>query len=92
MDELYPRQFGGVPEKFKAEGIKGGDNILIKIDDSVIALRDMRGKICKGQIYKITDIFIEPRGNARGFSKEIELEGFPAEGFNPYRFKLSTLI
>ena len=89
MSETVDPRYGGVPERFKREGVKVAGNELAKIGDVVVALGDVGDLIHKGEQRKITAIHIEPRvdSDGRGFTKEIELEGFGGARFNPQRFR-----
>ncbi|MBY0110766.1 hypothetical protein K2Y00_02065 [Patescibacteria group bacterium] len=88
MSEKGTRPLGGVPERFKEEGVKVSGNKLAKIGDMVIALHDIQGGLMyKGEQRKITAIHIEPKPHSRGFTKEIELEGMMGERFSPQRFR-----
>ncbi|MEK9161045.1 MAG: hypothetical protein AAB440_03375 [Patescibacteria group bacterium] len=88
MSENGARPFGGVPERFKEEGVKVSGNTLAKIGDMVVALHDIKGGLMyKGEQRRITDIHIEPKPNSRGFTKVIELEGMIGEHFSPQRFR-----
>ncbi len=78
---------GGVPEKFKEEGVYVHYKEKVQVGDMVEAIKNvMDGEIPKGTKAKILDIIIEPNPNVRGFLKRIKLEGFKGE-YNPKRFK-----
>jgi len=88
MGEGGSRPLGGVPERFKKEGVKVSGNELAKVGDVVVALHDIdNGLMKKGEQRRITVIHIEPKPNSRGFTKEIELEGMMGERFRPQRFR-----
>lgn len=90
MTEREFPQFRGIPERFKEEGVKVSGNQLAKIGDAIIAEHDVQGLLKKGEPYVISDIFIEPDANQRGFTKEIELEEYPGQRFKPQRFKKAS--
>ncbi len=82
-------KFGGVPERFKAEGIfvSGMDRVLP--GDWVEAKRAVEGTIEtleKGVLYQVASLIVEPNGNFRQFSKRLSLVGHQGD-FNPKRFK-----
>jgi hypothetical protein len=87
MEEKLLTNFGGIPEKFKREGVFVHYGELVKIGETVETIRNVMGGVLpKGTKYTVKDIYIDPNGNNRGFTKRIELEG--VEGlFNPKRFK-----
>lgn len=82
-------KFGGIPEKFKVEGVfvRGMEKVLP--GDKIEATRNVEGTLEileKGVLYTVASICIEPNGNFRHFSKRLELKGHEGD-FNPKRFR-----
>jgi len=87
MEKIEKLNLGGVPEKFKDEGVFAHYKELVRIGDIVEAIRDVKnGEIPRGARVKITDILIDPKPNVRGFAKRIKVEGYAGD-YNPKRFK-----
>ncbi len=80
-------QYGGVPERFKQEGIKVSGNSLARIGDFVEAISFVGGLVPRGTRSKILDILVEPNQNVRGFTKRIEIAAYPGQYLPPQRFK-----
>src|SRR3989344_2940979 len=79
----YDTRFGGFPENFRENGVFAHNQVLVKIGDRVQALVDVEGgQIPKGAELEIEDIVIEPKAEARGFSKRIKFKGIEGD-FNP---------
>jgi hypothetical protein len=89
MNIEFKPNLGGVPERFKQEGVFAHNKELIKVGDTVESLVDSKTGIKKGGFAKIIEIIVEPSTNERGFYKRIKLEGFEGE-FNPKKFKKIT--
>jgi hypothetical protein len=83
--EILPN-LGGVPERFKSEGVFAYNRELVKIGDVVEALVNIQGGVPKGFQGVIKDVIVEPLGNERGFHKRIKFNGIAGE-FNPKKFK-----
>lgn len=81
-------QFGNVPERFKAEGLRGsgpGDQ-LIHQGEQVLALKTIGDSgVLKGRSYLVEELVVEPDPCRRGFRKLLQLSGiqgeFPARKF-----------
>ena len=87
-NEFEKLNLGGVPEKFKKEGVFVHYKEKAQVGDTVEALNDvLGGEVSKGTKAKITEIIIDPKPNVRGFSKRIKIEGFEGE-YNPKKFKI----
>jgi len=87
MEKIEKLNLGGVPERFKEEGVFAHYKELVRIGDVVEAIREVNnGEIPRGTRVKITDIIIDPKPNVRGFEKRIKVEGYDGD-FNPKRFK-----
>ena len=72
MEKVEKLNLGGVPERFKEEGVFAHYKELIRIGDIIEAIRDVNGgKMPRGTRVKITDIIVEPKPNVRGFAKRI---------------------
>ncbi len=82
-----PDKFRGVPESFRKNGIFGYKMVLLRVDDTVEAIRNISGtNIEKGTRTKVREIVIEPNGNTRGFTKRVKLGNHEGD-FNPKRFR-----
>jgi hypothetical protein len=88
MENFDESHLGGVPERFRQEGIKAHYSELVRTGDIVEAIRDIGGgEISRGMKAKIIEVVVTPNLNGkRGFTKRIRLEGFEGD-FNPQRFK-----
>jgi len=79
------RQFGGVPERWKEDGIFVHRRDRVKVGDEVEAIRTVLKVIEKGTRLRISKIVVEPDDNDRGFKTGLEFEGINGV-FNPKRF------
>lgn len=79
------RQFGGVPERWKEEGIFVHRRCRVKVGDEVEAIRTVLKVIAKGTRLRISNVIVEPDDNDRGFKKGLQFDGVDGV-FNPNRF------
>jgi hypothetical protein len=87
MENFDEKNFAGVPERFKEEGVRAHESKLVRVGDTVEAIRNVRnGEVPLGTRAKVIEIVIEPHDAKRGFAKRIKIEGYEGE-YNPQRFK-----
>lgn len=87
MEKIEKLNLGGVPERFKEEGVFAHYKELIRVGDIIEAICDVNdGEIPRGTQVKIMGIIINPKPNDRGFEKRIKVEGYSGD-YNPKRFK-----
>jgi len=87
MENFDEKHFAGVPERFRKEGVRAHESELVRVGDTVEAIRNVRnGEVPLGTRAKVTEIVIEPHDAKRGFAKRIKIKGYEGE-YNPQRFK-----
>ncbi len=78
-------EFGGVPERWKEEGIYVHGRELVKVGDEVEAIGDVLGVITRGTRLRVDELIVEPNGQQRGFTRRLGFVGIDGI-FNPKRF------
>ena len=87
MEGKRPNLFGGIPERFREEGVFGHYKELIKIGDRVTAIVNIQGnEKLKGAQLIIADIIVDPKTDGKGFTKRIKFLGIEGD-YNPKNFK-----
>lgn len=81
--------FNGVPERFQTNGVFGYKQVLIRVGDTVEAIATVAGTIEIGTRLVVSAILIEPKSDAKGFTKRISFDGQEGD-FNPKRFKKAS--
>ena len=73
-------------ERWQKEGIRVHNNDYVVVGDYVQAIRDVKGRILKGKVLRVSELIIEPPGTEKGNAiKRLKFEGVEDE-YNPQRF------